>query len=111
MVLPQLCHKAFGGITLAIIFACAILFHNRLGHQGNHCTHVRMDNRCAQHLVIIRDRPVAVDLVQTRRTVNLFGGKVPRAIERHEVVAIQKRHRFKRFASLELPKDALEQRA
>src|SRR2546422_11556746 len=32
---------------------------------------------------IIGDRPVAVDFLQTRRTVNRRGGKIPRTIEGH----------------------------
>jgi hypothetical protein len=82
--------------------------HNRCGHAWTHCTEIRMDNRCAQHLMIVRNRPVAVDLVQARRTVNRWGGKIPRAIEGHSIVTIQKHHVFKRLASLELPKDARE---
>jgi hypothetical protein len=41
------------------------LLDNGFWHQGNHGTLVRMDDRCAQHLMRIRDRAVAVDLVQT----------------------------------------------
>jgi hypothetical protein len=41
--------------------------------------------------------------------VNRLGGKIPRAIECQEIAAIEKYHRFKRLAALELPKDALEQ--
>ena len=61
--------------------------------------------------MIIGDAPVAVDLVQTRRTVNRLGGKIPRAIECQSIVSIEARHRFERRASLKLPKDAFEQRA
>ena len=81
VVLTQLDQEAFGGIPFTIIFVRAILLHNRFGHQWNHFTLVRMDNRGAQHLVIIRDRPVSVDLVQTRRTVNRLGGNIACAIE------------------------------
>ena len=55
VVLAQFGNKALGGIAFAIVFVRAILLHNRFGHQRNHCTHVRMDNRRAQHLMIIRD--------------------------------------------------------
>ncbi len=67
-----------------------------------------MDNRRAQHLVRIRDRPVAVDLLEARRTVNRLGGKIPRAIECQEIVALKKRHRFQGLAVLQLLKDALK---
>jgi len=108
MILAQLGNEAFGGIAFAIIFGRTVRFHNRFGHERNHFTEIRVDNRCAQHLMIVRNRPVTVDLVQTRRTVNRWGGKIPRAIEGHSIVTIQKHHVFKRLASLELPKDALE---
>ena len=68
-----------------------------------------MDHCCAQHLVIIGHRPVAVDFVQTRRPVNSLRGKIPGAIEGQEIVAIKKHQRFKRLAALQLPKDALAQ--
>ena len=70
-----------------------------------------MDNRCTQHLVIIGDGTVAVDLLQTRRTVNRFGGKIPCAIEGQQIVVIKERHCFKRLASLPLPTDTREHRA
>jgi hypothetical protein len=41
--------------------------------------------------------------------VNRLGGKIPCAIEGHEIAAIAKHYWFKRLAALELPKDALEQ--
>jgi hypothetical protein len=82
----------------------------RFGHQRNHGTHVGMDNRCAQHLVRARHRPVAVDLGQTRGTVHRLGGKIPRAIKSQQRVAIKERHRFQRLAALLLPKDTREHR-
>src|SRR5713226_4577738 len=76
--------------------------------QGDFCA--TADNRRTQHLVVVGDRPVSVHLLQTRRTVNRLGGKISRTIECQEVMTIQKRQRFKRLASLHLPKDTLEQR-
>jgi hypothetical protein len=81
VILPQLGNETFGRIAFTIVFGRTILFDNRLGHQRNHFTLVRMDKRRAQHLVSIGDRTVAVDLVQARGTVNRWGGKIPRAIE------------------------------
>jgi hypothetical protein len=52
-----------GRVSFTVIFGRAILFDNRFGHQWNDFTHVRMDNRRAQHLVIIGARTVSVDLV------------------------------------------------
>src|SRR6266446_6720922 len=76
----------------------------------SHFPLVRMDNRGSQPLMIIRDRPVAVLLLKTRGTVNRLRGKISRAIKGHQVVALQKRHCFKRLTSLELTKDACERR-
>src|SRR5215475_1732237 len=111
VILAQFDDKPFGSITFAIIFVRAILLPDRFRHQGNHGTHVGMDDRCAQHLMRIRHRTVAMYLVQTRGTVNGRGGKIPRAIEGQKVGIIEKRQRFQRLAALELPKDALEHRA
>ena len=83
VILAQLDNEALGGIALTVIFLRAILFDNRLGHERNDCTAVWMENRRAQQLVIIRDRTVALDLVQARGTVNRLGGKIPRAVQRH----------------------------
>ena len=110
MILAQLGNKAFGSIAFAIIFVRAILLHNRFGHQRNHFPHGRMEDRRAQHLMIIRDRTVSVHLLQTRRTVNGFGGKITRAIERQQLAVIEKHHRFERFTALKLAKHALEHR-
>ena len=52
-----------------------------LWHQGNHSPLVRMDQRRTQHLVVIRDRPVAVDLVETGGAMHRLGGKILRPIE------------------------------
>ena len=71
----------------------------------------RMVNNLTKPLMIIRDRPVAVDLVQARGTVNRLRGKIPRAIECQEIIAVKKHHFFQRLASLELTKDAFEQGA
>ena len=60
MILAQLGNKALGGIAFTIIFGRSIVLHNRFRHQGNHGTHVRMKNRCTQHLMKIGDGPLAV---------------------------------------------------
>jgi hypothetical protein len=102
--------KAFGGMAFAIMFVRTIVFHHRFGHQRNHGTPVRMDDGRAQHLVIRRDRPVAMDLSHTRCPVNSLGGNIPRAIERQQVAVSEKHHRFERFTALKLAKHALEHR-
>ena len=70
VVVAQLDHKAFSGIPFTIIFVRAIVVHNRLGHERNDGPLVWMDDRGAQQLMRIGDRPVAVDPVQTGGTVN-----------------------------------------
>ena len=108
VVLAQLNDKAFGSIPFTIIFVHPIILPDRFRHQGNHGTHVGMDERGTQQLMRIRDRTVPMHRVQTRGTVNGRGGKIPRAIEGQEVVAIEKHHLFKCLATLELSQDALE---
>jgi len=111
VLLAQLRHQALGGMPFAIIVVGSIVFDDRCRPQRHHGPHVWMDERCTQHLLSRGDTPVAVHLVQTRRTVNRRGGNIPRAIKRHSRGAIPKRHRFQRLAALALPKDACEQRA
>ena len=65
MVLAQFDDKAFGGVAFTIIFVRPIILPDRFRHQGNHGTHVGMDDRCAQHLMRIRDRTVTMHRVQT----------------------------------------------
>jgi hypothetical protein len=111
VVLAQLGHQAFGGLTFTIIFIRPIVLHHRLRHQGHHVPHVRMKNRCAQHLMTRGERTMAVDFLQTRGTVNGLGGNISRPIERQSIMPIKKRHQFQRLATLELPQDAREHRA
>jgi hypothetical protein len=63
VVLAQLGHKTFGGIPFTIIFVRAIAVHNGLGHEWNDCPLLWMDDRGAQQLMRVGDRPVAVDAV------------------------------------------------
>ena len=60
MVLPQLGDQALGGIALTVVFGCAIVFHDGLGHQRNHLAFVGMQEDCAQHLMGIGDGAIAV---------------------------------------------------
>jgi hypothetical protein len=54
---------------------------DRFRPQGNHGTHVWVDDRGAQQLMRLCDRTVTMHRVQTRGTVNGRGGKIPCAIE------------------------------
>ena len=65
VVLAQFAEKPFGGLTCTIIFVRPNVLPDRFRHQWNHCTHVWRDDRSAQHLMRIRDRTVAMHLVQT----------------------------------------------
>ena len=53
MILAQLGHQALGGITFTIILRRSIMVGNRLWHERNDGPLVRVDDRGAQHLVII----------------------------------------------------------
>jgi hypothetical protein len=110
VVLTQFGDEAFGGIALTIVFLGAVLLDNRLGHQGNHCAPIGVNEGRAQHLVAIGHGTIAVMRFQTRRTVNLLGREIPRAIEGSKVMALNKHHLLKRFAALEGAKDVREQR-
>ena len=81
MVLAQLGNETFGSVTFTIIFIRPIVLPDRFRHQRNHGTHLWMNNRRAQHLMRIRDRPVPMHRVQTRGTVNGRGGKISCAIK------------------------------
>ena len=70
-----------------------------------------MDDRGCQPLVIRGDRAVAVFVLQARVTVDGRGGKIPGAIERYQIMALETHHWFKRLATLELSKDERERRA
>jgi hypothetical protein len=107
-VLAQFDDKPFGGIACTSIFVRPIVLSKRFRPQGNHGTHVGMDERGAQHLMRRRDRTVTRPRAQTRGPVQARGGKIPRAIEGSEVVTIETPHRCKRLATLAVPKDALE---
>jgi len=65
VIVAELGDEAFGRMPFTIVFARAILGHNGFGHQWNHFASVWMDNCCAQHLMVVGDRPMTVDFVQT----------------------------------------------
>jgi hypothetical protein len=111
MILAKCGDEAFGSMAFALIFLRAVLLDNRFGHERNHFTKIRMDDRGCQHLVSIGDRAVAVFVLPARVTVDGRGGKIPGAIDCYQIMAIEKHHRFKRLATLELSTDERERRA
>ena len=109
--LAELDDEACGRIPFTVMFGRAIVVHNGFGHQRNHGTHVWMDHRGAQHLMIIGARTMAVDFGQARGTVPRLGGKIAGAIKGQSIPVIQKHHRFERLPALELGQHALAHRA
>jgi len=109
-ILAQRGHEALGRMALTILFLAAIVFAKRFGHQRNHCAPVRMNECGPQQWMRRGDRTVAVVLFEIRLTMHGFGGNIPGAIEGKHITAREKYHLFKRFAALQLPKDACEQR-
>ena len=109
--LAQCDDAALGRMAFTLIFLSAILFHHGFRHQRNPCTHVRMDDRRAQPLVLRGARTVAVDRVETRGTGHRLGGTRPRASKRHSRGVRQKGPRFQRLPALSWPQDTLAQRA
>jgi hypothetical protein len=65
VIVAELRDEAFGRIPCTIVFARAILGHNGFGHQWHHVAPVWMDKGCAQPLMVVGDRPITVDFVQT----------------------------------------------
>jgi hypothetical protein len=65
VVLTPRGHDAFGRVACTSMFVRAILWDHGFWHHGHHGTLVRMEERGAHHLLRLRDRAVAVDLVQT----------------------------------------------
>ena len=110
-ILAERGDAAFGGLPFPSIVAWALLGHHGCGHPWKHCASVWRDHGCAHHLLGGGDRPIPVDCVPTRRPGNRWGRNRPRAIECQPRVSITKRHRCKRLATLELPKDARKDRA
>ena len=99
--------KPCGGMACTSIFVRPIVWPDRCRHQGHHRTPVGMEERCAQPRMPLRDRTVTMHRVHTRGTVHGRGGKIPRASEGQEGVALAKPPLVKRLATLALSKDAL----
>lgn len=100
--------EALGSIAFAVIFLAAILFDNRLGPERNDFALVGVDEGRPQQLMSIGDGTVSVVCCQTRLAVDLLGGKRAGAIESSEVMALDKDHLCKGFATLQVTKHHLE---
>ena len=105
VIVAQLGHEALGGMTRTVISLRAIVFDHGLGQQRNDCTAVGMEHRRPQQWVRIGERPMAMDLLPTRVTVNRLRGQIPRAIEGQERRAVKNDHLCQGLAALELPED------
>jgi hypothetical protein len=108
VISAKLGDEALGSIAFAVIFLAAILFDHRLGHERNDFALVGVDEGRPQQLMRIGDGAVSVVCFQTRLAVNLWGGKIAGAIESSEVMALDKDHLFKGFATLQVTKHPLE---
>ena len=60
VVLTQFGDQALGGVALTVVFVCAILLDDRLGHQGDHFALIGVNKSRPQHLVAIGDGAVSV---------------------------------------------------
>ena len=109
-ILAHLGHEALGGMALTIVLLCALVCDPRFGHQGNHCTLVRMPERGTSPRMARGGRPVAVVLCETRLTRKGCGGKIPRAIQGKHRVPLETHPLCKRFTPLQWSKDARERR-
>jgi hypothetical protein len=63
--LTQLDEQAFGRLARTSVVLRAILLPNGLGHQGNHCAPIGVEERRAHHLMGIGDGAMAVVLLST----------------------------------------------
>jgi hypothetical protein len=111
VILTKLGDEALGRVALAIIFLRAVLFDHRLGHEGNDFSSVRVEKRCSKHLMGRGKRAIVGVFFPTRLAVHLLGGKIPRAIEGQQIMALDKHHRCENFATLEPAKPHLKGRA
>ncbi len=111
MIAAQLVEKTLGRVAFAVVFRLAVLFDDRLGHQGNHFLEVGMHDRRSQHLMIIGDLSVLAGFLHTGRTVDFVRGKIPGAIQRQQITSFVEDERLQGLAALQLAKHILEQGA
>ncbi len=111
MIAAELVKKTLGGVAFAVVFRLAVLFDNRLGHQGNDFLEVGVHDRRSQHLMIIGDLSILAHFFHTGRTVDFVGGKIPGAVQREQIRSLVEDERLQGLAALQLAKHILEQGA
>ena len=108
MLLAKRFEPAAGGISLAVVLGLTVLLDDRLGCQRDDFLEVGMDEGGRQQLMGIGDVAVAMLLHQARGAMDLGGGKIGRAVQRHQVVAVQIDETFERLAALQATEDLAE---
>ena len=100
-ILPKRGDAALGRVALAIIVLRAVVCDHRLGHAGNDCSSVRVEQRGATPLMAISHRALVVVFFPTRRAVYRLGGTIPRAVEGPQRMARDTPHLCEHCATLE----------
>ena len=108
MLLAKRFEPAAGGVSLAVVLGLTVLLDDRLGCQRDDFLEVGMDQGRPQQLMGIGDVAVAMLLHQARGAMDLGGGKIGRAVQRHQVVAVQIDETFERLAALQATEDLAE---
>ena len=108
MLLAKRFEPAAGGVSLAVVLGLTVLLDDRLGCQRDDFLEVGMDQGGPQQLMGIGDVAVAMLLHQARGAMDLGGGKIGRAVQRHQVVAVQIDETFECLAALQATEDLAE---
>ena len=108
MLLAKLFEPAAGGVPLAVVLGLAVLLDDRLGCQRDDFLEVGMDQGGPQQLMGIGDAAVAMVLLQARGAMDLGGGEIGRAVQRHQVMAVQIGEAFEHLAALQATENLAE---
>ncbi len=101
VIAAQLFQEPLGGVSLTVVFRRPILVGNRLRSQWQHRLEGRMDEDGAYQLMVIAGLALA-GFDPAVGTADLTRGKLPRAIERHQILPVSILIRFERFVALEV---------
>jgi hypothetical protein len=111
VLVSQAFQEASRGIAFAIVFGVSVAPADELRGQGNDLLEIGMNDSGAQHLKIVTGLAASrINLLKTAWRVQLFRGKIAGAVERQNVVPIQKSQLLQGLAPLELAKNRSKRR-
>ena len=108
MFLTEGCDEALGGIAFTIVFVGPVLLVDHLGSKWKNDGAVGMNEGPGKHLVLIGGAPITMMFLTAGRTLDLFGGIIPRTVHGKEVITAHDREMGKDLASLQRPVDGIE---